>query len=163
MRDQTESNILELLNSAKEFGENKSEESKEVLDFAVEQTRLTTEQAITNTVNHMKAQKLGLTAKKAIIATQECINAGKKAIEQFPDGHRELENSMFNAEKAADKLKNSTDRFFENPFSEEIFPSLIENAEEFQEPIHRFVNKHCLTHSLFFSGYKNRQTRCLVN
>eukprot|EP00092_Neocalanus_flemingeri_P085334 GFUD01107374.1.p1 GENE.GFUD01107374.1~~GFUD01107374.1.p1 ORF type:complete len:1009 (+),score=319.61 GFUD01107374.1:263-3028(+) len=87
------------------------------------------------------ADQLGLSAKKAVIATTECINESKKALGQFPGGHREMEDSLTSISDAVSKLDKSADYFFQNPSSEAGYPHLLESADQFLGPSNRLVGQ----------------------
>ena len=133
---------MHLSKAAKEFASNpNNEEAKEVLAFAIEQTRLVSEQSINGIVRKKMAEQLGLSAKKAVIATTDCINESKKAIYQFPEESRELKKSIKHVSDAVSKLDKSADYFFQNPSSEAGYPRLIESSENFLVPSNRYYRE----------------------
>ena len=83
------------------------------------------------------AEQLGISAKKAVIATTECINESKRAIDQFPEESREIKKSIKNVSDAVSKLDKSADYFFQNPSSEAGYPRLLETADHFLIPSNR--------------------------
>ena len=131
--------VVDLSKAAKEFASNPDdEETKEILAFSVEQTRLLSEQAINGIIMRQMAHQLGISAKKAVLATTECINESKKATDRFPEESREMKTSIKNVSDAVSKLDKSTDYFFQNPTSEAAYPRLLETAEQFLAPSNRY-------------------------
>ena len=130
--------VVDLSKAAKDVALNPNdEEANEVLTFAIEQARLLSEQSINNIVRQKMADQLGLSAKKAVIATTDCIKESRKALGQFPDGHRETNDSLNSVSDAVSKLDKSADYFFQNPSSEAGYPRLLESAGQFLGPSNR--------------------------
>ena len=131
--------VVDLSKAAKEFASDPdNEETKEVLAFSVEQTRLLSEQAINGVITRQMARQLGISAKKAAVATTECINESKIAIDQLPEESIEMKMSMKNVSDAVSKLDKSTDYFFQNSVSETAYPRLLETVEQFLGPSNRY-------------------------
>ena len=130
--------VVDLSKAAKDFAANPEDsEAREVLAFAVEQTRLLSEQSINAIVRQRMADQLGILAKKAVIATNDCIDVSKMAIEQSPDESREIMMTIRSVSDAATKLDKSADYFFQNPSSEAGYPRLKESSEFFLGPSKR--------------------------
>merc|ERR1719450_1943900 len=87
------------------------------------------------------AHQLGISAKKAALATTECINESRKAVDLLPEESKEMKMSIKNVSDAVSKLESSTDYFFQNPTSEAAYPQLLESAEQFMEPSNRMLEQ----------------------
>ena len=130
--------VVDLSKSAKGVALNPhDEEANEVLTFAIEHTRLLSEQSINTITRQKMADQLGLSAKKAMIATKDCIHESRNALGQFPDGNKEIKDSVKTVSCAVLKLEKSTDYFFQNPSSEAGYPRLIECAGQYVGPSKR--------------------------
>ena len=89
-----------------------SSNSKEFLEFTIDQMYLNNQELINNIICTKTFNKLGISAKKATVSANDFLLTANAAMEEFPDGHKELKEALLEKNVATSRLGSRLDSFF---------------------------------------------------
>ena len=109
-----------------------SRESKEFLKFSIDQMYLNNQELINNIICTRTTHRLGISAKKATISSNDFLTTAGGALEEFPGSHQELRESLLQQTVATSRLDTKLESFFANT-EDGWSPDMMEAAGKLTE------------------------------
>ena len=85
---------------------------KEFLEFTIDQLYLNNQELINSIISSRTANQLGLAAKKATVSATDFLTTANLAMEEFPDGDKELKEALLEQSLARSKLDAKLEKFW---------------------------------------------------
>ena len=104
-----------------------SRESKEFLKFSIDQMYLNNQELINNIICTRTAHRLGISAKKATISSNDFLTTAEAALEELPGSHQELRESLLQQSLATSRLDTKLETFFSSA-EDGCSPEILEAA-----------------------------------
>ena len=109
-----------------------SRDSKEFLKFCIDQMYLNNQDLINNILCTRTAHRLGISAKKATISSNDFLSTAGVALEEFPVSHQCLRDSLLEQSVATSRLDSELDSFFTSA-EDSCPPEMMEAAGKLTE------------------------------
>ena len=89
-----------------------SSNCRDFLEFTIDQLYLNNQEVINNIISAKTAAQLGLSAKKATVSASDFLSTAHLAMEEFPDGDKELREALLEQSVASSRLDTKLEAFW---------------------------------------------------
>ena len=93
-------------------GPEMSSNSTDYLEFTIDQLYLENQDVINNIISAKTAAQLALSAKKASVSATDFLSTANLAMEEFPDGDKELKEALLEQSVANSRLDAKLEEFW---------------------------------------------------